>query len=104
MDQAVEVGSAGPQSLASRACPQKAAGGGMEHIPARVRVMEQPLAGWGVAPGRRGSSREKQALAAGGAGALGKVQVQQALLRGRRAVAVAPIHWAEKDRRRGQSE
>lgn len=76
----------------------------MEHIPARVREMEQPLAGRGVAPGRGGSCREKQALAAGGAGALGKVQVQQALLRARRAVAVAPVHWAEKDRKRGQSE
>lgn len=59
---------------------RKAAGGATEYIPARVGKMEQPLAGWGVAPGWWGSRREKQALAAGGARALGKVQVQQALL------------------------
>lgn len=53
---------------------------GMEHIPAGVGEMEQPLTGWGVAPGWGGSRREKQALTAGGAQALGKVQVQQALL------------------------
>lgn len=46
---------------------------GMEYIPARVGKMEQPLTGWGVAPGWWGSSREKQALAAGRAGALSKV-------------------------------
>lgn len=65
---------------------------GMEHIPAGVGEMQQPLAGWGVAPGWWGSRREKQSLVAGGDGALSKVQVQQALLRARGAVAVAPIH------------
>lgn len=65
---------------------------GMEHIPAGVGKMEQPLTGWGVAPGWWGSRWEKQALAACGAKALGKVQVQQALLRAWSAVAVAPVH------------
>lgn len=84
--------SGGPWSLASREYPEKAPDGGMEHIPARVGEMEQPLTGWGVALGWWGSRREKQALAAGGAWALSKVQVQQALLRARGAVAVAPVH------------
>lgn len=52
----------------------------MEHIPARVGEMQEPLAGWGLAPGWWGARREKKALAAGGAGALRKVQVQQALV------------------------
>lgn len=65
---------------------------GMEHIPAGVGEMEQPVTGWGEASGWWGSCWEEQALAAGGAKALGKVQVQQALLRARGAVAVAPVH------------
>lgn len=65
---------------------------GMEHIPAGMGEMEQPLTGWGVAPGWGGSRREKQALTAGGAQALSKVQVQQALLGAWGAVTVAPVH------------
>lgn len=61
--------------------------------------MQEPLAGRGLAPGRWGARREKKALAAGGAGALREVQVQQALLRAWGAVAVAPVHYAKKDRR-----
>lgn len=76
---------------------------GLEHIPAGVGEMQQPLAGEGVAPGRRASCWEEQALAAGGARALGKVQIQQTLLRAWSALAVAPVHYAERDRRR-QSE
>lgn len=45
---------------------------GLEHVPAGVGEMQQPLAGKGVAPGWRASCREEQALAAGGARALGK--------------------------------
>lgn len=66
--------------------------------------MQEPLAGWGLAPGRWGARREKKALAAGGTGALHKVQVQQALLRAWGAVAVAPIHYAKKDRKRKERE
>ena len=73
---------------------------GLERIPAGVREMQQPLAGEGVAPGWRASCREEQALAAGGARSLGKVQIQQTLLRAWSAVAVAPIHYAERDKRR----
>lgn len=76
---------------------------GLEHVPAGVGEMQQPLAGKGVAPGWRASCREEQALAAGGARALGKVQIQQTLLRAWSAVAVASIHYAERDRSR-QSE
>lgn len=66
--------------------------------------MQEPLAGRGLAPGRWGARREKKALAAGGAGALREVQVQQALLRAWGAVAVAPIHYAKKDRKRRERE
>lgn len=66
--------------------------------------MQEPLAGWGVAPGWWGARGEEKALAAGGAGALRKVQVQQALLRAWGAVAVAPVHCAKKDRKRRQRE
>lgn len=76
---------------------------GLERVPAGVGEMQQPLAGEGVAPGWRASCREEQALAAGGARSLGKVQIQQTLLRAWSAVAVAPVHYAERDKRR-QSE
>lgn len=66
--------------------------GGDGHVPVRVGEMQQPLAGWGVAPGWRASCREKQALVAGGAGALSKIQIQQTLLRAGGAVTIAPIH------------
>lgn len=52
----------------------------MEHLPARVGEVQEPLAGGGLAPGWWRARREKKALAAGGARALCKVQVQQALL------------------------
>lgn len=51
--------------------------------------MKQPLADRGILSGRWGPCRKKQTLVAGGAGTLGQVQVQQALLW---AVSVAPVH------------
>lgn len=51
--------------------------------------MKQPLADRGMIPGWWGPYRDKQTLVAGGAGTLGQVQVQQALLW---AVSVAPVH------------
>lgn len=50
------------------------------HIPVRVGEMKQSLTDRGVTPGWRGPCRKKQTLVAGGAGTLGQVQVQQALL------------------------
>lgn len=76
----------------------------MEHLPAGVGEMQEPLAGWGLAPGWWGACMEKKSLAAGGAGAFHKVQVQQALLRAWGAVAVAPVHYAKKDRKRKEGE